>query len=87
MARAQRRDASRSEKFFFRKDVYLPGRGPPSSACSSSGEGSPSEGELQCGDGDLRNCYGVPHNYTPLGPVEEEYQEMSMDEIMNGKVS
>ncbi|KXN90986.1 Glutamate--cysteine ligase [Leucoagaricus sp. SymC.cos] len=45
MQRAQQRDAARSGKFFFRKDVY-------------------------------------PHDRIP---VQDEYEEMTMDEIMNGK--
>ena len=37
----------------------------------------------------MRNCFPAlprPANGGCRGPVEDEYEEMSMDEIMNGKV-
>lgn len=92
MERAQLRDAARSEKFYFRKDVYV-GRSEASSVASSSGSSSPT------GDAPpkpkkekkMRNCFPplpLPEDGVPLTrPVEDEYEEMSMDEIINGKVS
>lgn len=39
----------------------------------------------------MRNCFprsALPEDsFIPHPPVEEEYEEMSMDEIINGKVS
>lgn len=37
----------------------------------------------------MQNCFSPlpePENGLTLGPVEEEYEEMTMDEIINGKV-
>lgn len=94
MHRAQLRDAARSSKFYFRKDVLPPGHtSPTSSSPSSSGGSSPVDssgcGELRAKETKLRNCFPPlqrPINGERRGPVEEEYGEMSMDEIMNGKV-
>lgn len=85
MGRAQQRDAAVSGKFFFRKDVLPAGQSVPSSVASSSGESSP------CGErkeNKLRNCFDplpLPVNGVVHGHVGEEYEEMSMDEIINGK--
>lgn len=102
MARAQRRNAVGSQKFYFRKDVFPPSSSRASSASSSSAS-SPVDGPSPCAscngasaglsarkEKKLRNCF-------PLAPkpeeddymsaaVEDEYEEMSMVEIMNGKV-
>ncbi|KAG6885915.1 hypothetical protein C0993_007933 [Termitomyces sp. T159_Od127] len=88
MQRAQRRDAARSGKFYFRKDVYAVRRSGASSAASSSGCSSPTE-SAPVKEKKLRNCFpplplpedGVLHTR----PVEEEYEEMTMNEIINGK--
>lgn len=91
MARAQRRDAARSGKFYFRKEVYALGRAPTSSG-SSSGGSTPCDG---CNgiprpkEKKMRNCFPplpLPENGVNTGPVEDEYEEMSLEEIMNGKV-
>jgi glutamate--cysteine ligase catalytic subunit len=89
MGRAQRRDASVSGRFYFRKDVFpSPSQRTPSSSvssCSSSGGSSPSNGQKEK---KLRNCYPslpLPENGTHHGRVDDEYEEMSMNEIMNGK--
>lgn len=86
MARAQQRDAARQGRFYFRRNVY-----PPGSSAASSGSSSP----IECGskkDKKLRNCF------EPAAPpedaffavnghaVEEEFVEMTMDEIVNGRV-
>jgi glutamate--cysteine ligase catalytic subunit len=93
MQRAQLRDAARSSKFYFRKNVLPPGHtSPTASTPSSSGDSSPAD----CSD-----CSGLPRKDTKLRngfptvprpangewrcPVEAEYEEMSMDEIMNGR--
>lgn len=95
MGRAQQRDAARSSKFYFRKDVLPPGHiSPTSSVASSSGESSPTDcsdcgGGLRRKETKMRNCFPPlpqPENGTHRGPVEDEYEEMTMEEIMNGKV-
>ncbi|RDB24730.1 Glutamate--cysteine ligase [Hypsizygus marmoreus] len=88
MARAQRRDASRSEKFYFRKDVYAVGRSGASSVASSSGYSSPVEGAPPRKDKKMRNCFPplpLPENGVLSRPIEDEYEEMTMNEIINGK--
>ena len=82
MQRAQRRDAVLSEKFYFRKDIFPPGS-TPSSASSND-----SESRLKK-ERKLRNCYPSlpkPANGYKVGPVQSEYEEMTLQEIMNGKV-
>ena len=59
MARAQKRDAVRSEKFYFRKSVV-----PDDDKDDDDKEGA-----------------------EPWGPHDHEYTEMSVDTIINGKVS
>ncbi|KAL0956322.1 hypothetical protein HGRIS_002474 [Hohenbuehelia grisea] len=80
MGRAQQRDAAASGKFFFRKTVHTPS--PPSTA-----ENTPS-GSPPAKDKKLRNCFPTPprpEHHLHHGPVGEEYEEMTMNEIMNGK--
>ena len=97
MARAQKRNALHTQKFFFRKDVFPPG-GPSRpesrcSSCSSSGASSPLSSPV---DGTprkermLRNCWPDvprPQNGTRAKPVTEEYEELSLQDIMFGRVS
>jgi glutamate--cysteine ligase catalytic subunit len=94
MHRAQLRDAARSSEFFFRKNVLPPGHSSPTpSISSSSGDSSPEDCSgcraLRRKETRLRNCFPTlprPVNGGCRGPVEDEYEEMSMDMIMNGKV-
>jgi len=88
MQRAQQRDASAKISFFFRKDVYTTNPSASSTVASSSGSSSPV-------DDARRKEKKLTNHFTPLsspesgfnsGPVEEEYEEMSMKEIMTGKV-
>lgn len=86
MQRAQKRDASRSAKFYFRKDVYPHDRSATSSI--ASGRSSPLDGSIPK-QKKLGNCFtppGPPVNGELKVPVKDEYEEMTMDEIMNGKV-
>ncbi|KAL1680324.1 glutamate-cysteine ligase-domain-containing protein [Schizophyllum commune] len=83
MQRAQLRNAAAAQKFFFRKDIFPPGHSPMSSGASSPVDSEPRRRERQ-----LRNCFArapVPENGVPQRPVEEEYEEMTMKEVMNGK--
>ncbi|KAH9858944.1 glutamate-cysteine ligase catalytic subunit [Lenzites betulinus] len=96
MARSQRRDAVHSEKFYFRKNVF-PGPSQPTSAASSCPSTPVSEhggpilvNGVNGKEKKLRNCYPLPpkpDDASPFGAIEEEYEEMSMVEIMNGKGS
>ena len=99
MDRAQRRDAVRTEKFFFRKDVFPPGIPSPLSSPLSSPHGSGSSSPIDpTGENGLprpkhrklQNCFAVPpkpdRGYK-FGPVEDEYDEFTLDELFNGKVS
>ena len=94
MARAQRRDAVRSEKFYFRKDVFPSASSQPSRASSTPSSPVSEHGGpiLVNGNGKekkLRNCFPLPpmpDDAFVHGSVEDEYEEMSLEEIMNGKV-
>jgi glutamate--cysteine ligase catalytic subunit len=89
MARAQRRDAARSSKFYFRKDVLPPGHTALTvSPLSCSGSCSPVEG-APGKEKLLRNCFlPVPRpSHVEDGPIEDEYEEMTMEEIFTGKGS
>ncbi|KAG5735778.1 Glutamate--cysteine ligase [Termitomyces sp. T112] len=89
MQRAQRRDAAQSEKFYFRKDVYAVRRSGASSVTSSSGCNSPTEDVPVKKEKKLRNCFPpfpLPENgVSRTSRVEDEYEEMTMNEIINGK--
>ncbi|KAK7035478.1 glutamate--cysteine ligase [Paramarasmius palmivorus] len=76
MGRAQVRDAISCQKFFFRKNIYTSATPP------SSGQSSPITKEKR-----LRNCFPTPPppENGQLQPVEDEYEEMTMGEIMNGR--
>ncbi|KAH7925518.1 GCS-domain-containing protein [Leucogyrophana mollusca] len=91
MGRAQKRDAARSGKFYFRKNVLPPGHTTPTpSSPSSSGSCSPVEwsgSETLVKEKKLRNCF-PPLARPPCvenGPVEDEYEEMTVEEIFCGK--
>ena len=91
MQRAQRRDALGREKFYFRKNLFSPGSSRASSA-SSSGLSSP-----VCGSCEhlgrkaktMQNCFTdippPPRDYK-APRIHQEYEEMTIKEIMTGKV-
>ncbi|KAF8650391.1 hypothetical protein AX16_005199 [Volvariella volvacea WC 439] len=88
MARAQKRDAVLSGRFYFRKDVFLPGRSGTASMASSSGTNSPVGEVPRKKDRKLRNCFDpppLPEKIEHSESVEHEYTEMSVNEIFNGK--
>ncbi|CDO69209.1 hypothetical protein BN946_scf185042.g111 [Trametes cinnabarina] len=97
MARAQKRDAVHSQKFYFRKDVFPPGPSQPSSIASSCPSTPVSEhggpillNGVNGKEKKLRNCYPLPpkpDDASPSGAVDDEYEEMTLQEIMNGKGS
>jgi len=88
MGRAQKRDASASSKFYFRKDVFSAVQSGASSVTSSSGDSTPSDQSPRKKEKKMGNCFPPPplpqHGIYRL-PVDEEYDEFTMDEIMNGK--
>jgi len=91
MARAQSRGAARQERFYFRKSVYTLGRsGSEGSTASSSGSSSSVNDGFVKKEKKLGNCFPplpIPHDKVKFtSPIEEEYEEMSMNEIINGKV-
>jgi glutamate--cysteine ligase catalytic subunit len=91
MGRAQERDAAASGKFYFRKDVFLSVRsGSTSSGTSSSGTSSPGDYSPRKKEKKMRNCFPPPQlpedGILDRLPVDEEYAEFTMNEIMNGKV-
>jgi glutamate--cysteine ligase catalytic subunit len=85
MEAAHRRDAVLDQRFHFRKDP-LPPR--PHKHAINGGGGSSSSGDLASLSGT-----STPHATgfvsrppsPPLGPVEDEYQLMTIDEIINGQ--
>ena len=101
MQRAQHRDALRTEKFYFRKDIFLPNSSRSSSA-TNSGKTSPVGSDCGCDSPTngvhklpsekskkMRNCFPAvpppPEEYAAK-KVEDEYEEMTVAEVLNGKV-
>jgi len=100
MQRAQHRDALQIEKFYFRKDIFLPNSS-RSSSTTNSGSTSPAGSDCGC-DGvtngnhqfppkktkSMRNCFPEfpppPEEYVAK-KVQDEYEEMTVIEVMNGK--
>ncbi|TFK54486.1 glutamate-cysteine ligase catalytic subunit [Heliocybe sulcata] len=98
MQRAQKRDAVHLQRFYFRRNVFPATMNGSASSPTSSGSTSPVEGapngtnginrQAHVKDKKLKNCYPrMPQSdtQTSFGPVDEEYEEMTIDEIMNGK--
>ncbi|KAH8119161.1 glutamate-cysteine ligase catalytic subunit [Phellopilus nigrolimitatus] len=87
MQTAQKRDAARADKFYFRKNVFSTQTSPSatSSACSVDDAGL--NGSAKPKEKKLRNCFPIPPrtNGIPRGPVEAEYERMTLEEIMLGK--
>ena len=90
MGRAQRRDAAASGKFYFRKEVFSTDRSGASSETSSSGASSPRDGSPRKKEKKMKNSFPPPQlpedGILNRPPVDEEYAEFTMNEIMNGKV-
>lgn len=110
MAKAQRRDAARGEKFWFRKWVW-PMAGPPSVNHLNGHANGHSNGHANGHANGHSNGHTNGHSPGPspindrspplsaeqsrcpspkfpeFKPIEEEYEEMTMNEIINGKGS
>jgi glutamate--cysteine ligase catalytic subunit len=92
MERAQKRDAARRGKFYFRKSVFpegfqRPGGLPTPPPETTDGEEVPIP--IRVHKGDCGRCYTHPAFLKPLeevGSIEAEYEEMTLNEIINGKV-
>ena len=91
---AQKRDAARTEKFYFRKKVIPAPRSPSASSASSVSSSCEScnangmNGFHRPKEKKLRNCFPappMPENGFRHRPVEDEYELMTMEEIMVGK--
>ncbi|KAF8322226.1 glutamate-cysteine ligase catalytic subunit [Clavulina sp. PMI_390] len=96
MHRAQQRDAAREQKFWFRRSIYpddiIPHGhshrlSPTSALASASPPTSPSKSSTGERDPPLSAAQSrCPSPRTPaLRAVEDEYEEMTMAEIINGK--
>lgn len=92
MERAQKRDAARQGKFYFRKSVFPEGFKRPGGLPTPPPETSNGEDVLipiRIRKGDCGRCFTHPAFLTPLegvDPVEAEYEEMDLNEVINGKV-
>ncbi|KZT42485.1 glutamate-cysteine ligase catalytic subunit [Sistotremastrum suecicum HHB10207 ss-3] len=91
MQRAQKRNAAREGTFFFRNSVFPVGS---ERRYTTTAPVTPPDLPNGCGpsinkENKLRNCYPeVPPPADPEKlrvPIEEEYEEMTIDEIINGK--
>lgn len=89
MGRAQERDAARSKKFYFRREVFSTVRS-GASTTSSSGDSTPSDRFPIKKEKKMGNCFPPPQlpedGVLNRLPVDKEYDEFTMNEIMNGKV-
>lgn len=85
MQKAQKRNAAREESFYFRKNVFATGSSTVSSSSSSVDEdGLPKPKEKK-----MANCFPIPQreNLPRSDSVIEEYELMTLEEIMLGKVN
>ena len=89
MQTAQKRNAVHEEKFYFRKNVFASGASTKASSASSSSSSLDESGQPKPKEKKLRNCFPAPsrtNSDVSTGPVEEEYELMTLQEIMLGKV-
>jgi glutamate--cysteine ligase catalytic subunit len=100
MERAQKRGSSRNTKFWFRRSIYPPGEERIRSPLDEVDLPTPPSERVDDDDlairtgykGDCGRCSTHPTFLTEstrqrVVPVEEEYEEMTIDEIINGKAS
>jgi glutamate--cysteine ligase catalytic subunit len=99
MERAQKRGSSRNTKFWFRRSVYPPGEErirsplnevnlptPPSERVDNDDLAIRPNHKGDCGKCNTHSAFLTENAREKLMPVEEEYEEMTIDEIINGKV-
>jgi glutamate--cysteine ligase catalytic subunit len=99
MERAQKRDAARKARFWFRRQIYPVGEERPRDPSYEVDLPTPPSETVEKDDdlairprhkGDCGRCriHNAFLNEGPAQrPVTEEYEEMTLDEIINGKVS
>jgi glutamate--cysteine ligase catalytic subunit len=98
MERAQKRDAARKARFWFRRAVYPPGEERERSPSDEIDLPTPPSERVGEDDlsvkprhkGDCGSCKTHAAFLTPSEAqtsVTEEYEEMTINEIINGKVS
>lgn len=75
METAHKRDAVSSQKFYFRKDPFSSRR---SNGDSRSGTATPQQQQQQ-------QETSRPQTPATLGPVEDEYELMTINEVINGQ--
>lgn len=98
MERAQKRDAARKARFWFRRSVYPPGEERPRNPNAEIDLPTPpseldDEVDLlvnprhkgDCGRCRTHAAFLSPVEQERLTSVEEEYEEMTINEIINGK--
>lgn len=100
MHRAHRRDAVNNQKFFFRKDLYSPrpghacdtsptpsptaaGPSPLSAFINANGSATNHASPSVCSS-HAGSRAASPELSEPLGPIDEEYGEFTINEIING---
>ena len=92
MERAQKRDAARQGEFYFRKSVFPEGFKRPNGLPTPPPETAQDEDMLipiRTHKGDSGCCFTHPAFLIPLeevDPIEAEYEEMTLNEVINGKV-
>lgn len=98
MHRAHQRDAVHSQKFYFRKNLFSPAPGHGCSPLPSAGHalnGLPTHINGRTNGDDLQSSICSSHTTSPrshsptcekkeFGPVEDEYDEFTINEIING---
>lgn len=97
--RAQKRGASKNSKFWFRRSVYPPGEErvrvppgadvdlptPPSERADEDDLAVRPRHKGDCGRCKTHSAFLDASSRETLRPVEEEYEEMTINEIINGK--
>ena len=99
MDRAQKRDASRNAKFWFRRCIYPPGEErtrpsseevelptPPSELADEDDLAIRPRHKGDCGKCSTHRAFLDASATQATRSVEEEYGEMTINEIINGKV-
>jgi len=84
MKRAQMRDAVNQQKFFFRKEIFQTGRRPAYAPTEPMLPTPPNDQhDLRLTNSLPAVPFDVPQELTT--PVEDEYEELTMDQVINGK--
>uniref|UniRef100_A0A8D8RA44 Glutamate--cysteine ligase n=1 Tax=Cacopsylla melanoneura TaxID=428564 RepID=A0A8D8RA44_9HEMI len=89
MKRAQKRDALKTEKFWFRRDCAFNTNGPDGTTVPPDTDERPqaTEGNPMFMNGNGIHCDNETNNNNSSSNEKEEYVEMTINEIINGKES